>query len=113
MVSLRDELQGLHIADQVVFLGPLVHVVGHLVRAEVRDEELLLAEGELNAAQFLEFLHNDNDVFLGEALCMRGGVLGIPVELSCTMGRLDISLTELLMMLWLFQRGDTCGSACG
>ena len=67
MISFSDELQGLHIANQIIFLRPLVHVVSHLIRTEVRDQQFL-STSEFHTAQFLQFLHNYHNFFLTQFL---------------------------------------------
>ena len=51
MLSLGDELQGLYVSEEIVFLGPAVHIVSHLVGTEVRDQYLFGSNDKLEAAK--------------------------------------------------------------
>lgn len=68
LLALCDELQGLDIAEEEVLLGPAVHIIGHFVRTEVGDQDLLCSYHKLHASQPLEIFKDDQRILLRQSL---------------------------------------------
>jgi len=61
-IALGNELKRLDVSDKEVFLGPTVHIICHLIRAEMRYEQFLVSDCKLTAAQSLELFHYDDQI---------------------------------------------------
>lgn len=59
-------LESVYVSNEMVFLGPAVKIVSHLVGAEVRDQ-YLFPMLKIQAAQLLELLEHDDHIGLGQA----------------------------------------------
>ena len=101
MLAFSDELQGLHVSQEVVFLGPSVHIIGHLVWTEVGNQYLFGPDHELDAAQPLKIFQHNKGVILRKAFLIVAKILTMGVDRSSRRGRFHISPTEELMILCL------------
>lgn len=63
-----NEVYGLDIADEVVLLGPAVHLICELECAEVQHQDGLGALLPVDAAEAGERVQHQNDFFAGELL---------------------------------------------